>query len=190
VAKLVYMSIQSLDGYIEDEEGKFDWAHPDEEVHAFANQLSKPMGTHLYGRGMYETMRAWEDLGKNQGDPEPIREFGELWRAAEKVVFSTTLDDVTTERTRLVREFKPEAVRATVDAAERDVSISGPGLAAEAIRAGIVDELQLLIAPVVVGGGKPALPSGVRWDLELVEGGKFASGFSFLRYVSSDSGSE
>jgi dihydrofolate reductase len=190
VAKLIYMTICSLDGYIEDESGEFDWAHPDEEVHAFANDLARPIGTHLYGRGMWETMHVWQEMGTGEGDPAPIREFAELWRAAEKVVFSRTLAEVSTPRTRLLGEFEPEAVRATVGAAERDVSISGAGLAAEAIRAGIVDELQLLVAPVVVGGGKPALPSGVRWDLELAEGGKFASGFAFLRYVSSDSGSE
>ena len=190
MARLVYMTICSLDGYIEDTDGRFDWAEPDDEVHAFANDLARPVGTHLYGRGMYETMAAWQEFGKDPGDPEPIREFAEIWRAAEKVVFSTTLGEVKTPRTRLLRDFDPGAVRSTVDAAERDVSVSGPGLAAEAIRAGIVDELQMLIAPVVVGGGKPALPPGVRWDLELTEGGRFGSGFAFLRYVSSDSGSE
>ena len=184
------MTICSLDGYIEDERGKFDWAAPDDEVHAFANDLSRPIGTHLYGRGMYETMSVWHEFGKDPGDPEPVREFGELWRASEKVVFSTTLDEVKTPQTRLLREFDPEAVRRTVDAAERDVSVSGAGLAAEAIRASIVDELQMLIAPVVVGGGKPALPPGVRWDLALAEGGRFGSGFAFLRYVSADSGSQ
>jgi dihydrofolate reductase len=190
VAKLSYFTICSLDGYIEDEEGRFDWAEPDYEVHAFANTLSRPVGTHLYGRGMYETMMAWQELGKDPGDPEPIREFAELWRAAEKIVYSKTLDEVTTPLTRLDREFEPGTVRAMADEADRDMSVSGAGLAAEAIRAGIVDELQMIVAPVVVGGGKPALPSGVRWDLELVEGGSFGSGFAFLRYVSSDSGSE
>jgi dihydrofolate reductase len=190
VARLIYMTIASLDGYIEDESGGFDWAMPDDEVHAFVNDLARSPGTHLYGRGMYETMAVWEEFGKDPTDPKVFRDFGEIWRAADKVVYSTTLEEVWTERTRLEREFDPLDVAQLKAAADRDLTVSGPGLAAEAFTAGLVDELQLFLHPVIVGGGKPALPDGVRLDLELADERRFASGVAYLRYVSSDSGSE
>ena len=190
MARLVYGTIASLDGYIEDEGGEFDWAAPDDEVHAFVNDLTRTAGTHLYGRGMYETMAVWEEFGKDPADPKAIRDFGEIWRAADKIVYSTTLDEVWTERTRLEREFDPLDVAQLKARSERDLTVSGPGLAAEAFRAGLVDELQLFLHPVIVGGGKPALPEGVRLDLQLTDERRFASGVAFLRYVSSDSGSE
>ena len=154
MAKLVYSMIQSLDGYVADAAGKFDWAEPDEQVHSFANELQRTIGTNLYGRRMYEVMSAWETLGLLGDEPTYIEEFGELWRASDKVVYSTTLDTVCTPRTRIEREFKPESIRKLKAEASRDISISGPGLAGEAIAAGLVDEYQLFIVPAVVGGGR------------------------------------
>ena len=174
---LTYFAICSLDGFIEDADGRFDWAAPDAEVHAFVNDLERPVGTYLYGRGMYETMRAWETLD----DPAPeMQDFAQIWRAADKVVYSRTLPDVTTPRTRLEREFDPEAVRELKEAGE--VGIGGAALAAEALRAGVVDELGLLLVPVVVGRGKAALPADVRLPLELLDERRFAGGAVYLRY--------
>jgi len=175
----VYSTISSLDGYVEDETGSFDWAAPDEEVHAFVNDLERPVGTYLYGRGMYETMVAWETID----DEQPfMRDYAEIWRAAEKVVYSRSLDSVTSARTRIERTFDPVAIRRLKEAAASDISIGGRGLAAEAIRAGLVDEYRLFLVPVVVGGGKPALPDGVRLDLELLGERRFGSGVVHLRY--------
>jgi dihydrofolate reductase len=171
VGKLIYSTICSLDGYIEDEKGKFDWAAPDDEVHAFINELERPVRTYLYGRRMYETMAAWETI-----DPHP---YAEIWRAADKIVYSRTLESVASARTRIEREFDPEAVRRLKE--EGDVSVGGPALATEAIRAGLVDEYQLFFVPVVVGGGKRALP-GFRLDLGLLEERRFDSGVVYLRY--------
>ncbi len=179
MAKLAYSAIASLDGYVADDDGKWDWSTPDEEVHAFLNDLERPIGTYLYGRRMYEVMVAWETM--TDQSPE-IRDYAEVWRAAEKVVYSTTLDAATSARTRLERSFEPDAVRALKAASERDLSVGGPALAAEAIRAGLVDEVQLFLAPIVVGGGKPALPDGVRVPLELMEQRRFGNGVMFLRY--------
>jgi dihydrofolate reductase len=172
VGKLIYSAIASLDGYIEDESGKFDWAAPDDEVHAFINELERPVGTYLYGRRMYETMVAWETV-----DSHP---YAEIWRAAEKIVYSRTLESAASARTRIEREFDPEAVRRLKE--EGDVSVGGPALAAEAIRAGLVDEYQLFLIPVLVGGGKRALPDGVRLELELLGERLFESGVVYLRY--------
>jgi dihydrofolate reductase len=172
VGKLIYSAIASLDGYIEDESGKFDWAAPDDEVHAFINELERPVGTYLYGRRMYETMVAWETV-----DSHP---YAEIWRAAEKIVYSRTLESVASARTRIDREFDPEAVRRLKE--EGDVSVGGPALAAEAIRAGLVDEYHLFLIPVLVGGGKRALPDGVRLELELLGERLFESGVVYLRY--------
>jgi len=169
---LTYSVIASLDGYVADESGKFDWAEPDEEVHAFINELERPVGTYLYGRRMYETMVAWETV-----DSHP---YAEIWRAAEKIVYSHTLESVASARTRIEREFDPEAVRRLK--MKGDVSVGGPALAAEAIRAGLVDEYHLFLVPVVVGGGKRALPDGVRLDLELLEERRFDSGVVYLGY--------
>jgi dihydrofolate reductase len=175
--------IASLDGYVADREGNFGWAAPDEEVHRFVNDLERPVGTYLYGRRMYETMAAWEGMDAEPGLEPFMRDFAEIWRAADKVVYSTTLDTVSSERTRIEREFDPEGVRRLKATAERDISVGGPRLAAQAIAAGLVDELQLLIAPAIVGGGVPSLPDGVRLGLELLEERRFEGGTVFLRYA-------
>ena len=181
MARLIYLTLASLDGYIADENGKFDWAEPDEEVHAFVNDLARPVGTHLYGRGMYDVMIAWETLDL-VGEPPVIQDFAELWRAADKIVFSRTLDSVSSARTRLQREFDPEVVRRLKGEAGRDLAVAGPDLAGQAIKAGLVDEYQLVLAPVIVGGGKRMLPEDVRVDLELFDERRFDSGFVFLGY--------
>ena len=182
MGSLVYTALTSLDGFIEDADGSFAWAEPDEEVHAAANELERSVGTHLYGRRMYETMAVWETVG---GPPEahPVEAaYAELWRGLDKVVFSTTLADVWTARTRLERTFDPAAVARLKAEAPDDLSMSGPGLAQHAFEAGLVDEVHLFVNPVVVGGGKPALPSGVRLDLELVDERRFASGVVHLHH--------
>ncbi len=179
MGRLIYSAMASLDGYIEDEHGKFDWAAPDEEVHAFANDLERTTGTHLYGRRMYEVMVAWETMAD---DAPVMRDYAELWRAADKVVYSTTLERPASERTRIQRDFDPEAVRQMKASADRDLTIGGPELAGVAIGAGLVDEVGLFLSPVIVGGGKPALPSGVRLPLELIDERGFASGVVYLRY--------
>jgi dihydrofolate reductase len=182
MGELIYSSIQSLDGYVADERGDFGWARPDEEVHAFVNDLTRPIGTHLLGRRMYEVMRVWdrpEELGE---ESEVTRDFADVWRGSDKLVYSRTLDAVDTGRTRLEREFDPEAVRALKESSERDISVGGPGLAAAAFRAGLVDELQLVIVPAVVGGGTASLPDGVRLDLELLDERRFAGGMAYLSY--------
>ena len=176
-AMLVYSTLASLDGYIEDDDGKFGWAAPDPEVHAFFNEVERPIGTHLYGRRMYETMVAWETID----DERPfMRDYAELWRAAEKVVYSRSLEAVSSARTRLEREFDPEAVRRLKESSQ--VSVGGAELAAEAIRAGLVDEYHLFLVPTVVGAGKRALPEGVRLELELLDERRFGSGVVYLRY--------
>ncbi|HEV7483698.1 MAG TPA: dihydrofolate reductase family protein [Solirubrobacterales bacterium] len=183
-AKLIYSTIASLDGYVADADGNFDWAAPDEEVHAFVNDLERSAGTYLYGRRMYETMAVWETMDA-QPDLSPATvDYARIWRAAEKIVYSTTLETVSSERTRIEPAFDPEGVRRLKATAERDVTVGGPGLAAAAIAAGLVDELQLLIVPAVVGGGTRGLPEGVRLDLELIEQRRFDSGAVFLRYRS------
>jgi dihydrofolate reductase len=181
MAKLIYAAIASLDGYIEDEQGKFGWAEPDEEVHAFANELQRPVGTYLYGRRMYETMAAWETLGF-AGQPSVLREFGELWRGADKIVYSTTLQSVSTARTRIERRFDPDIVREVKAAAAKDLAVGGAALAAAAFAAGLVDELHLFLVPVLVGGGKQALPKGVRLQLQHEDERSFSSGVVYLRY--------
>ncbi|MDQ3990822.1 MAG: dihydrofolate reductase family protein [Actinomycetota bacterium] len=182
MARLIYAPITSLDGYVADEDGNFDWAAPDEEVHTFINDLERPVGTHLYGRRMYEVMVAWETMNPLADQPAFIRDFAEIWRAADKVVYSTTLDTVSSARTRIERDFDPEAVRRMQAQRGRDITVGGPDLAAQAIRAGLVDELRLLVAPMVVGGGKRSLPDDVRLKLELLEERRFDSGMVHLRY--------
>jgi dihydrofolate reductase len=183
MARLIYAAIASLDGYVEDEAGGFEWAAPDEEVHAFVNDLERPIGTCLYGRRMYETMAYWETAEASaEGQPAVARDFAAIWRAAEKVVFSRSLEDVSSERTRIERRFEPDAVRAMKESAERDLTVGGSDLAAQAIAAGLVDELHLFLAPTVVGGGKRALPEGRRVGLELLDEHRFESGFVHLHY--------
>ena len=181
MARLVYAGITSLDGYTVDAEGSFAWAEPDEEVHAFVNDLERRVGTYLYGRRLYETMRAWQTVPEDEG-PDAMRDFGRVWRSADKVVYSATLSDVSTPRTRLENDFDPAVVRALVDAADRDVSVGGATLAAGALRAGIVDELHQFLHPVVVGGGTPYLPEGVRLDLELLDQRRFEGGVVHLHH--------
>jgi dihydrofolate reductase len=182
VAKLIYSAIMSLDGYIADEGGKFDWAEPDKEVHTFINDLERPIGTYLYGRRMYEVMVAWETDRILADQPPFMQDFAGIWQAAEKVVYSKTLETVSGARTRIERTFDPDAVRRMKTAAERDLIIGGPDLAAQAIRAGLVDEHHLFVAPVLVGGGKQSLPNRVRLNLELLDEHRFGSGFVHLRY--------
>ena len=179
MAKLVYSAIASLDGYVADEDGRFDWATPDEEVHAFVNELERPIGTYLYGRRLYEVMAAWEAVDAEQ---PVLQDYADLWRAADKVVYSRTLETVTTARTRLEREFDAEAVRRLKASAARDLGVGGPALAAQALAAGLVDELHLFLVPHLVGGGKRALPAGVRLPLALLDQRRFASGVVHLHY--------
>jgi dihydrofolate reductase len=183
MARLIYSMLASLDGYVEDESGDFSWAAPDEEVHGFANELERAVGTHLLGRRMYETMTYWETAATEAGADPVEREFAQLWRATDKVVYSRTLQAPSTERTRLEAELEPAAVAAMKEAAERDLSVAGPELAAQALAAGLVDELQLFVAPVVVGAGKPWLPADLRLDLSLLEQRRFAGGMVYLRYA-------
>ena len=183
MAKLIYSAITSLDGYIEDAEGKFDWAEPDEEVHAFVNDLERPVGTYLYGRWMYETMVFWERPPDLADQPSFVQDFAEIWQAAEKIVYSKTLQTASSARTRIEREFDPEAVRQLKSTASRDITVGGPELAAQAIEAGLVDEYRLFLLPVVVGGGKRSLPgSNVRVNLELLQERRFRNGTVFLHY--------
>jgi dihydrofolate reductase len=182
MAKLIYSVIRSLDGYVADTDGNFDWARPDDELHSFINDLERPIGTYLYGRRMYETMVFWETAEVSPDQCEPVSDYAGIWRAAEKVVFSRKLDQVSSAKTRIEREFDPEAIRRLKAEAERDISIGGPGLAGEAIRAGLVDELHLSLVPVLVGGATAALPSGVRLDLDLVDQRRFGSGVVHLHY--------
>jgi dihydrofolate reductase len=181
MANLVYSAIASLDGFIADEHGDFQWAAPDEEVHAFVNDLERPVGTYLYGRRMYEVMEVWETMSTD-GEPEAMRDFAEVWRAADKVVYSTTLDAVSTARTRLERSFDPIAVEAMKEAADRPLGIGGPGIAASALRAGLVDELHLFFHPIVIGRGTHWLPEGLRVPLTLLDERRFASGVVYVGY--------
>jgi dihydrofolate reductase len=182
MAKLIYSAIASLDGYVADEDGKFDWSVPDDEVHRFVNDLERPVGTYLYGRRLYEVMVAWETIDTH-GEPPFIQDFADLWRAADKVVYSKTLEAVASARTQIEREFDSEAVRRLKESAERDISVGGPELAAQAIKAGLVDEYRLFFTPVVLGAGKRSLPDGVRISLELADERRFGNGTVYLRYV-------
>jgi dihydrofolate reductase len=183
MAKLIYSAITSLDGYTADEDGNFDWAAPDEEVHRFVNDLERPVGTYLYGRRMYEVMAPWETDSTLADQSRVMREFAELWQAADKIVYSRTLETVSTARTRIERDFDPEAVRQLKAQAERDFTVGGPDLAAQATKAGLVDEFQLFVVPIVVGGGHPALPDHVRLKLELLDERRFGNGVVHLRYA-------
>jgi dihydrofolate reductase len=182
MASLIYSMIASLDGYIADEDGKFDWAEPDEEVHTFINDLARPVGTYLLGRRMYEVLAYWDDPPALDEQPSFVQEFAGIWRAADKVVYSRTLETARTARTRIARDFDAEAIRQLKAQADHDVTVGGPDLAAQAIRAGLVDDYQLFVMPVVVGAGKRALPRNGRIELELVDERRFRNGTVFLRY--------
>ncbi len=182
MGKLIYTAIASLDGYIEGEDGRFDWAEPDWELHRFVNDLERPVGTHLYGRRMYETLAPWETDSSLAAHSDVVRDFAGIWQAAEKIVYSRSLEEVATRRTRIEREFEPEAVRRMKEAAGQDLNIGGPALAAEAFSADLVDECNLFLMPVAVGGGKPALPRGLRLELELLDQRRFGSGAVHLHY--------
>jgi dihydrofolate reductase len=183
MGQLIYAANVSLDGFLEDENGAFDWSVPDEAVHAFWNEHERQISTSLYGRRMYETMRVWESDDWLTDQPPVVREYAEIWRDTDKVVYSTSLTEVSTARTRIEREFEPEAVRRLKKTSGSDLSIGGAEIAAEAFRHGLVDELVLLMCPVLVGGGKPALPRGVRLDLELLDQRRFDNGVVYVRHA-------
>ncbi len=182
MAKLIYSAIMSLDGYIEDKDGKFDWAVPDEEVHRFINDLERSAGTYLYGRRMYEMMAGWETNPSLAAESPFIQDFAAIWQAADKIVYSQKLETVATARTRIERDFDPEAVRQLKATTGQDLLIGGPDLAAHAFRARLVDECHLFLVPIVVGGGKRSLPNNVRLELELLEERRFDNGMVHLRY--------
>jgi dihydrofolate reductase len=182
MARLLYMSIMSLDGYVADEAGSYDWAMPDDEVFGFVNDFERPVGTYLYGRRLYQEMTGWETMDADPGLSPLMLDFARIWQAADKVVYSRSLEAVSTGRTRLERDFDPGSVRRMKASADRDITVGGPVLAAEAIRAGLVDEIHLIICPVVVGGGKKALPGGVRLRLDLLDERQFGNGVIHLHY--------
>jgi len=182
VARLIYTSIVSLDGYVADADGRFDWAEPSEEVHAFVNDLERPIGTYLYGRRLYDVMVAWEAMPNLAGQPASIQDYARIWRAADKIVYSRTLHATSSARTRIERDFDPDAIRGMKAEAARDISIGGPTLAASAIKAGLIDEYHLFLNPIVVGGGTQALPDQVRVTLELVGERRFGGGVVYLHY--------
>jgi dihydrofolate reductase len=184
--KLIYQAIASLDGYVEDEQGNFDWAAPDGEVHAFVNDLERPIGTYLYGRRMYETMVFWETVGTRTGtgtdQPTETREFAKIWRAAEKIVYSRTLQATSSARTQIERDLDPDAVRRLKQTSKADITIGGAELAGQALALGLVDECHLFLGPILIGGGKRALPDNVRAQLELLDERRFRNGVIYLRH--------
>ena len=181
-AKLIYTAITSLDGYVADADGTFDWAAPDDEVHSFVNTLERHSGTYLYGRRMYDVMRFWESIEPVRDEPSVFHDYAALWQAADKIVFSRTLTTPTTTRTRIEHEFDPDMVRRLKASAHRDIDIGGPELAGHAIRAGLVDECRLFLHPVLRGGGNQSLPDDVQLRLELLDEHRFGSGVVYLRY--------
>lgn len=181
MAKLIYSTLASLDGYNADADGSFQWAAPDEEVHRFVNELARPVGTQLLGRRTYDVLAVWDTM-ELASEPAPMQDFQDIWKTCDKVVYSRTLEAVDAPRTRLEREFEPDAVRALKAAGERDLAIGGPGVGALALRAGLVDELQLFLVPFVVGGGNQVLPDGLRLDLELQAERRFGDGTVYLQY--------
>jgi dihydrofolate reductase len=187
MARLIYSGIASLDGYIADGDGAFDWSAPDEEVHSFINDAERSVGTYLYGRRMYEVMAVWETVGTSVDSPAQevlpyVQDFANIWRAADKVVYSRTLDSASSVRTRIQRDFDAESIRRMKSAAARDITVGGAHLAAQALAAGVVDECRLFLSPVAVGGGTPFFPHGLRLSLELLEERRFDNGVVYLRY--------
>ena len=182
MGKLRYTAITSLDGYTADAQGSFDWAAPDEAVHSFVNDLERDIGTYLYGRRMYEVMQYWETAPTDDGQPSYLADYARIWQATDKIVYSTTLDNVSTARTKLEPSFDPDTVRAMKEESERELSIGGPGLAASALRAGLVDDIGVIVVPAVVGGGTAFLPDGLRLDLELLDEHGFPDGAVYLAY--------
>jgi len=182
MAKLIYTAIASLDGFVEDEEGRFDWAMPDDEMHAFVNDLGRPIGTYLYGRRMYETMVFWETVSTEANEPTVFGDYAAVWRAAEKIVYSRALETVSSARTRIEREFDPDVVRRLKEKATADVAVGGAQLAGQAIVAGLVDDYHLFLIPILLGSGKRALPDNVRAWLELIDERRFTSGVVHLHY--------
>ncbi len=182
MARLIYSAIASLDEYVEDEQGKFDWAAPGDELHAFVNDLERPVSTYLYGRRMYETMVFWETVATGADQSAVIRDFAQLWRRAQKIVYSRTLQAVSSARTRIEREFDPDAIRQVKEGSAQDITIGGAELAGQAMAHGLVDECHLFLGPILVGGGKRAFPDGIRTRLELLDERRFRSGVVYLRY--------
>ena len=183
MGRLIYSAIASLDGYVEDEHGDFGWAAPDEEVHSFINDLERPIGTYLYGRRMYDTMVFWETMGTGEDQPAVTRDYAAIWRAADKVVYSRTLRTVSSAHTAIEPEFDPAVVRRLKDSLPRDITIGGAQLAGTAMAAGLVDECHLFLCPVLVGGGKSALPQGLSKRLELLNERPFRNGVVHLHYA-------
>ena len=182
MAKLIYSAIMSLDGYVADEDGDFDWAEPDEEMHTFVNDLERPVGTYLYGRRMYEVMVAWESPDIVADQSPFMHDYAEIWKRADKIVYSTTLESASSARTRVERDFDPKAIRQMKATANHDISVGGPDLAAQAIKTGLVDEWHLFVTPIVVGGGTRFVPNDVRLKLELVDERRFGNGAVYLHY--------
>jgi dihydrofolate reductase len=182
VARLIYSAIASLDGYVADDDGNFDWAAPDEEVHRFVNELERPVGTYLYGRRMYEVMAFWETADTGANEPTAVQDYAAIWQDADKIVYSKTLETVSTQKTQLLRDFDHEAVRELKRSAGADISLGGPVLAGQALRAGLVDDLHLFVNPVVVGGGQHSLPDNLRLGLELLDERRFGNGVMHLHY--------
>jgi dihydrofolate reductase len=182
VAKLIYSAISSLDGYVADAEGNFDWSVPDEEVHTFVNDLERPIGTYLYGRRMYEVMRYWETAPTGYREPSAEQEYARIWQAADKIIYSRNLEDASTARTRIEREFDPNSIRQLKAAAASDISVGGPTLAGQALKVGLVDECHLFLSPIVVGGGTRAFPDNVGVELKLLDQRRFGNGVVHLHY--------
>jgi dihydrofolate reductase len=182
MAKLIFSAICSLDGYVADTDGNFDWSVPDVEVHRFVNDLERPIGTYLFGRRMYEVMRFWETAPTGNGEQSAGQDYARIWQAADKIIYSRSLERVSTARTRLEREFDPDTIQQMKAAAARNISVGGPTLAAHALRLGLVDECHLFLSPIVVGGGTPAMPDNVRIQLELLDERRFGNGVVYLHY--------
>lgn len=185
MGRLIYSMMTSLDGYVSDADGRFDWSAPDEELHTFVNDHFRSVGTYLYGRRMYETMVYWETADAEPDQPPVVLDYARTWQAADKIVYSTTLAEPASERTRIERSFDPEAVRRLKAESDHDLSVDGPVLAAQAIRAGLVDEIQPIVTPVIVGGGHRFFPDDAHVDLELLDERRFGNGVVLLRYAAS-----